>query len=96
MLKLVAPYVLTMAEFNIFAFVIESLKTSSSHVSVMAQYIRRKNFGGLESHAYHVLMQQIMPLALKGLLALGPRMVVMKISRVVRRICNKVWNLLDI
>jgi hypothetical protein len=72
MLKLVAPYVLTMAEFNIFAFVIESLKTPSSHVLVITQYIRQKNFGGLESHAYHVLMQQIMPLTLRGLLAPRP------------------------
>jgi hypothetical protein len=72
MLKLATPYALTMVKFITFFFVIESLKTPEGHVSIMAQYIRQKNFGGLKSNDYHVLMQQIMPLALRGLLALGP------------------------
>ncbi len=37
-----------------------------------------------------------MPLALKDLLAPRLRMVVMRISRVFRKLCNKVWNPLDI
>jgi hypothetical protein len=36
MLKPLAPYVLTTIEFNTFAFLIENLKTPSSHVSTMA------------------------------------------------------------
>jgi hypothetical protein len=35
MLKLAAPYVLTIIEFNIFASIIENLKTPSSHVLTM-------------------------------------------------------------
>jgi hypothetical protein len=35
MLKLVMPYVLTIVEFNIFAFVIENLRTPLGHVSNM-------------------------------------------------------------
>ncbi len=35
MLKLVAPYVLTIVELNIFASIIEDLRTPSSHVSTM-------------------------------------------------------------
>ena len=92
MLKPAAPYVLTSAEFNVFANIIDSLKTPSGHVSNMGQYIRKKKYGGLKSHDYHMLMQQIMPLALRGLLQPGPRMAVMRISKVFRRICNKVWN----
>ena len=92
MLKPAAPYVLTSEEFDIFARTIESLKTPSGHISNIGQYIRKKNFGGLKSHDYHVLMQQILPLGLKGLLKPGPRLAVMRISKVFRRICNKVWN----
>jgi hypothetical protein len=92
MLKFVAPYVLTTKEFNVFASVMESLKPPSGHVSNMAQYIRRKKFGGLKSYDYHVLMQQVMPLALRGLLQPGPRMAVMRISNVFRRLCIRVWN----
>jgi hypothetical protein len=36
-----------------------------------------KKFGGLKSHDYHVLMQQLLPLALRNVLALGPRLAVM-------------------
>ena len=92
MLKPAAPYVLTSEEFDIFASTIESLRTPSGHVSNISPYIQKKNFGGLQSHDYHVLMQQILPLALRGLLQLGPRIAVMRISKVFRRICNKVWN----
>ena len=95
MLKPAAPYVLTSEEFDTFASTIESLRTPSGHISNITPYIRKKIFGGLKSHDYHVLMQQILPLALRGLLQPGPRMAVMRISKVFRRICNKVWNPLE-
>jgi hypothetical protein len=95
MLKPAAPYVLTSKEFEVFAGVIENLKTLSGYVSNMAQYIRKRTFGGLKSHDYHVFMQQIMPLALRGLLQPSPRMAVMRISKVFRRICGSVWKSLE-
>ncbi len=55
-LKLVAPYVLTPSEFDTFATTIENFRTPSRHVSVMGKYIRKKSFGGLKSHDYHILM----------------------------------------
>ena len=58
----------------------------------MAQYIRNNNIGGLKSHDYDVLMQQVMALALRSLLQLGPRTAVMKISNVFRETCYRVWN----
>ena len=48
----------------------------------MAQYIRKRIYGNIKSHDYHVLMQQIMPLALRGFLQPGPRMAVMRILKV--------------
>jgi hypothetical protein len=56
MLKLVANYVLLTNEFESFVIVIENVKMPSGHVSIMAQFIRQKVFGGLKSHDYHVLM----------------------------------------
>jgi hypothetical protein len=41
-------------------------------------------------------MQQILPLGLRGLLDSRPVMAIMKISKVFWRICNKVWNPLEI
>jgi hypothetical protein len=92
MLKPATPYVLTSEEFDTFASTIETLKTPTGHISNMSQYIRKKNFGALNSHDYHVLMQQILSLGLRGLLQPGPKMAVMRISKVFRKICNKMWN----
>jgi hypothetical protein len=64
MLKLVVGYVLTTIEFNYFATTIENMKTPSGHVSTIGKHIRKKNFGALKPHDYHVLMQQVLPLAL--------------------------------
>jgi hypothetical protein len=75
-----------------FAQTLEALKTPSGYSSAFAKHIRTKKFGGLKSHDYHVLMQQLLPLALRNLLALGPRMAVMRMCKVFRRLCTKVYN----
>jgi len=62
----------------------------------MAKYIHRWTFGGPKSHDYHILMQQVLPLTLSGLMALGPIMAIMCICKVHRHICSKVWNSTDI
>ncbi len=72
MLKLTTPYVLIVNEFDVFASITKDLETPLGHVLVMAQHIWQKNFGVLKSHDYHVLMQHILLLALRDLLALGP------------------------
>ncbi len=95
-LKLVASFVLTPNEFDVFCSTIEATKSPSGYVNSMAKYIRRWTFGWLKFHDYHILMQQVLPLALHGLMAPSPRMAIMCICKVYRRICNKVWNPIDI
>jgi hypothetical protein len=87
-----ASYVLTPEEFEVFAQTIESLKMPTGYSSTLGKHIRGKKFGSLKSHDYHVLMQQILPLALRGLLTAGARMAVMRMCKVFRRICTKVYN----
>jgi hypothetical protein len=84
--------VLSDEDFRKFANCIKSLKTPSGYASNLGKHIRKKKFGGLKSHDYHVLMQQILPLALRGLLQLGPWLAVMRMCKVFRRICTKVYN----
>jgi hypothetical protein len=95
MYKSTAPYVLLDKDFRDFAQTLEALKTLSGYSSAFAKHIRMKKFGGLKSHDYHVLMQQLLPLALRNLLAPGPRMAVMRMYKVFRRICAKVYNPTD-
>jgi hypothetical protein len=57
MLKPAATYVLSDVEFQIFADTIESLKTLTGYSSAFGKHIRKKIFGVLKSHDYHMLMQ---------------------------------------
>jgi hypothetical protein len=95
MVKPRASYVLTDEEFEKFVQCVESLKTPSGYSSDLAKCLRKKNFGGLKSHDYHILMQQVMPLALRGLMDPGPRMAIMRMCRVFRRLGTKVYNPAD-
>jgi hypothetical protein len=95
MMKPHAPYVLTAEEFEVFGQTIESLKMPSGYSSSLGKHIRGRKFGSLKSHNYHVLMQQIMPLALRGLLTEGARMAVMRMCKIFRRLCMKVYNPAD-
>jgi len=95
MVKIVAPYVLSDSEFQVFVTCIESLKTSTGYSLDLGENLRKKFFGGFKSHDYHVLMQQILPLTLRDLMEMGLRMVVMQMSKVFRRICSKVYNPTD-
>jgi hypothetical protein len=87
-----ASYVLTAEEFEVFAQAIESLKMPMGYSSTLGKHIQGKKFGSRKSHDYHVLMQQILPLALRGLLTPGARMAVMRMCKVFRRICTKDYN----
>jgi hypothetical protein len=92
MLKPAAPYVLSDREFEVFAQTLELLKMPSGYASNTGKHIRGKKFGALKSHDYHVLMQQLLPLALRGLLQPRARIVVMRMCKVFRRICTKVYD----
>jgi hypothetical protein len=82
-------------EFQQFCYCIESLKTPMGHSSAFGKHIRKKKLGGLKSHDYHVLMQQVLPLALRGLMKPGPRIAIMRVCNIFRRICTRVYNPAD-
>lgn len=95
MVKPQASYVLSEQEFQKFVKCIQDLKTPSGYSSDLSKCLHKKNFGGLKSHDYHILMQQIMPLALRDLMEPGPRMAIMRMCRVFRRLGTKVYNPAD-
>jgi hypothetical protein len=68
MLKPAAPYVLFDREFKVFASTLESVKMPSGYASSFGKHIRSKKYGALKSHNYHVLIQNLLPLAIRGLL----------------------------
>ncbi len=48
---------------------------------------------GLKAHDYHVLMQQILPLCVCTFVPRGPRLVIIRMSQVFRRLCAKTIDL---
>ena len=95
MLKPRASYILTEEEFQKFAKCNEDLKTPNGFSSDLGKCIRKKYFGGMKSHDYHVLMQHVMSLALCGLMESEPRLAVMRMCKVFRHLCTKVYNPAD-
>lgn len=90
----VAPYVLTSNEKQQFVDIIRNLKTPTNYVSALQGRIHPDGtLRGLKSHDYHILMQQILPLCLRNLMAKGPRMAIIKLSRVFQKLCSKVVDL---
>ena len=56
----------------------------------IAKHVTTKKLSGMKAHDWHVVMQELLPLCMKGLLQRGPRVAIMRLSRVFRRICAKV------
>ena len=94
MLKPAANYVLTPGEFDTFCTRLENLKVPSNYCSEIGSHIRLRKFGALKSHDYdyHILMQTMIPLVLRGLMDPYTRLAIMRSCRVFRRICCKVWD----
>ena len=92
MLKPKANYVLNAVEFDIFCTRLEKIKVPSGYCSEIGAHIRQRKFGALKSHDYHILIQTLLPLALRGLMDSNTRLAIMRACRVFRRICCKVWD----
>jgi hypothetical protein len=90
--KLVAPYVFRPEELQTFMNRLASLKVPIDYCGSLGKHIMDKKLGLMKSHDWHVLMQQLMPLALRGLMDAHVRLSLMRLSRVYHNICAKVWD----
>jgi hypothetical protein len=91
-LKSQAPYVLTRDELNTFLSQLGSLKVPTNYGASLAKHMVDKKLGSMNTHDYHLLMQQLLPLCLWRLMAVEPQMAIMRLSCVFHRVCVKVWN----
>ncbi len=81
-LKLHASYVLTTDGLNIFLSQLWSMKLPTHYRASLTKHVADKKLGSMKSHDYHMLMQQVLPLCLKGLMVVEPWMVIIKLSHV--------------
>jgi len=96
MLKPHASYVLIAKKLNIFLERMGAIKLPTNYGSSLAKHVADRKLGSMKSHDYHMLMQQLLPLCVRRLMAAEPQMAIMRFSRVFRQIRVKVWNLVDI
>jgi hypothetical protein len=86
-----APYVMTADERQTFVGIIQELKAPTSYASSLKKRIHpdTSKLKGLKAHDYHILMQQVLPLCVRTILPKGPRLAIIRLSRVFQRICAK-------
>lgn len=94
-IKPAAPYVLNDVDLPIFMSRLAALHVPSGYCGAVAKHITQRKLSGMKAHDWHVVMQQLLPLCTRGLLERGPRIAIMRLSRVFRRICAKVIDPTD-
>jgi hypothetical protein len=87
---------LTLYELNTFLSRLGLLKVPIDYGASLPKHVVDKKLGSMKTHDYHLLMQQLLPFCLQGLMGMEPQMVIMRLSRVFCHICVKVWNLNEI
>ena len=85
-----APYTLSKVEKKLFCQRIADLKLPDGYGSNIAKCVDIKEckIMGLKSHDCHMLIQQIMPVALRGLLPKGPRIAIFRLCVFFKEICK--------
>lgn len=93
-LKFQAPYCCTVTEWSIFLARLSSLRTPTGYASSFKKFVKDKKlaFGKMKSHDFHVLMQQILSVCLRGLMEKPVRLCIVRLGDVFTRICTKVWD----
>lgn len=84
-----APYVLNTSEAAQFLRSIRSIKVPTGYSSNMTKHVSEKNLQGLKSHDHHVILQDILPASIRGLLHPGVRDAVVRLGNCFKKICAK-------
>jgi hypothetical protein len=89
-----APHTLSKEEKKVFCKRLFDLKLLDGYSSNLANFISMSDckIKGLKSHDYHVLMQQLLPVALRELMPKGPRNTIFRICSHFNELCQRVVN----
>ncbi|XP_024011315.1 uncharacterized protein LOC112086578 [Eutrema salsugineum] len=87
-----APWSLSKAEKKIFCTRLVDFKGPDGYCSNIARGVSIKDckVTGLKSHDYHVLIQQLLPIALKGLSPKGLRLAILRLCAFYNLLCQRV------
>ncbi|XP_041994040.1 uncharacterized protein LOC121744538 isoform X1 [Salvia splendens] len=87
-----AAFTMSRTEKTTFCQVLKNLKVPDGYASNIARCVQLKppKLLGLKSHDYHVMMQQLLPIALRNTLSKTVRSPLIKLSQYFRELCSKV------
>lgn len=87
-----APWSLSKLEKKIFCKRLFDFKGPDGYCSNISSCISLEDCKvmGLKSHDYHVLMQQLLPVAVRGLLPKGPRIAIIRLCAFFNHLCQRV------
>ena len=87
-----APWFLSKTEKKIFCRRLFDFKGPDGYCSNISRGVLLDDYKvtRLKSHDYHVLMQQLLPIALKGLLPKGPRLAISRLCAFFNLLCQRV------
>ncbi|XP_062100835.1 uncharacterized protein LOC133806762 [Humulus lupulus] len=89
-----ALHTLSKLEKELFCKRLFSLKVPNGYSSNIRNCVSMEQckLMGLKSHDCHILMQQLLPVAIKGLMPLGPRDAIIRLCTFFNRICQRVLD----
>ena len=87
-----APYVFNDQEKQQFLRLVASTAVPTGYSATLRKHVGDGRLTALKSHDHHILLQQILPAAIRNLLDPGPRDAIMRIGHAFQRICAKVIN----
>jgi hypothetical protein len=89
-LKPHAPYVLRPQQLTAFLSIVGQIRVPTGYSSRLGLRVGERKVQGLKSHDYHVIMQQLLPAAIKGFLQPGPKDAIIRLGHTFQRLCAKV------
>jgi hypothetical protein len=90
-----APYVLSSTDQAKVLRVLKNLRTPTNYVAALHNKISKGKLSGLESHDYHILMQQILPLCFRKVVNKALAWAIIRMSRIFRKLCAKTINMAE-
>lgn len=87
-----APWSLSKSEKKVFCKRLFDFKGPDGYCSNISRGVSLEDckVSGLKTHDYHVLMQQLLPVAIRGLLPKGPRLAILRMCAFFNRLCQRV------
>ena len=93
-----APYVLRNEEKKRVLQTIKSVQTPSGHCANFDKLVNleKGKFQFMKSHDWHVLLEEILPAAIRGSMSEGPRLAIIHLGHCFKRICEKLIKVSDL